>query len=123
MNRKEKRRQQVLLRKLLKKGMSFEEAASQIGGMAVSLCGEHGPYSSINLCGCYGTDGRDDMGRTYDEAVAAAYAHDDGTNPFLNEINNSGFCPIHGQYSLDDLCECYDESGNLRPGWNQSIVN
>ena len=123
MNRKDRRAKQFLLRKLLKKGVSFEEAASQIDGLAVSYCGEHGPYSAINLCECYGPDGRDSGGRTYDEAVAAAYAADDGTVQSLNEINNSGFCPIHGQYSLDDLCECYDESGNLRPDWNQSIVN
>jgi hypothetical protein len=123
MNRKERREKQVLLRKLLKRGASFEEAANQIEGLAVSFCGEHGPYSALNLCGCYGADGRDGNGRTYDEAVAASYAADDGTNPFLNEINNSGFCPIHGQYSLDDLCDCYDESGSLRPDWNKSLQN
>ncbi len=78
MNRKDRRAKQVLLRKLLKKGMSFEEAASQIGGLAVSYCGEHGPYSAINLCECYGPDGRDSGGRSYGEADAAGDAGGDG---------------------------------------------
>ena len=86
MNRKERRRlqkeQERLHNKMMKaiikrveEGKSLSEVMAGIGGIPLSHCSKHGPYTYDSLCPCYDAEGKNSWGQTYEENFIAAWAH------------------------------------------------
>jgi hypothetical protein len=84
----------------------------------VSFCSEHGPYTANNLCPCY------DKGGQYENVDYETNFRDSmarGATKMMEASEMMAACPIHGAYSLEDLCGCYNESGELKEDWDKDL--
>ena len=120
------KQQRRLIKKTIKSGGSVLEAVRKLGALPVSFCTAHGPYDADSLCACYDLN-RKKNGITYEESFESSFKNfgkKSGNPAFdkdIEELNDSGFCPIHGQYSMDNLCDCYDGFGNLKTDWDRKL--
>lgn len=84
----------------------------------VSLCPTHGPYTAENLCPCYNKGG---IYENVDYETSFRNSMINGNTKMMEASEMMAACPIHGAYSLEDLCGCYNESGELKEGWDKDL--
>jgi len=131
MNRKQRRKDFKKKQKMIKKALKYKlpmlTIAKSMDVATVSFCPHHGSYDEDTLCPCYGPDGKNELGQTYEQVFNEAFLSygkktgNPAKDAFLEKMNGTMYCPIHGPYKSNNLCPCHDENGELKPDWDKDL--